>query len=181
MNPYEIIESYYNKNSLARNILVPHSQAVAKKALRMAGRVPELNPDPDFIFEAAMLHDIGIWLTNAPRLGCNGGSPYICHGYLGAEVLRDEGYPKHALVSERHVGVGISRLDIEQLDIPVPRRDMIPLSVEEQIVCWADNFFIKVAGHLTDEQTVDQIILRQSKYGDDKVKRIQEFVQIFGS
>ena len=66
--------------------------------------------------------------------------PYICHGYLGAELVRKEGFPKHALVCERHTGAGLSLQNIIQQDLPVPHREMTPVSLEEQIICFADKF-----------------------------------------
>lgn len=105
MDPIKIIQKFYKIDSKAYNLLVPHSEAVARKALETARKVPHLNPDLKFIEEAAMLHDIGIFLTNDPGLGCFGDKPYICHGYLGRELLEKEGFPKHALVCERHVGI----------------------------------------------------------------------------
>ena len=90
-----------------------------------------------------MLHDIGIFMTNAPQLGCYGDKPYICHGYLGRELLEKEGFPKHAIVCETHIGVGLTIADIEKNNFPLPRRDMTPKTLEEQIVCFADNFFRK--------------------------------------
>ena len=43
---------------------------------------PELSLDKDFLYEAAMLHDIGIFLTDAAGIHCFGDKLYICHGYL---------------------------------------------------------------------------------------------------
>jgi hypothetical protein len=71
---------------------------VSDKALAIARMHPELNLDTRFVEEAAMLHDIGIYLCNAPEIDCHGEAEYICHGYLGADILRREGLPKHALV-----------------------------------------------------------------------------------
>ena len=93
--------------------------------------------------EAAMLHDIGIFLTHAPSLGCNGPHPYLKHGHLGCKLLEKEGLPKHALVCERHVGVGITRKDVLDHKLPLPAKDMLPLSLEEKIICYADKFFSK--------------------------------------
>jgi len=53
-----------------------------------------------FIEEAALLHDIGIFNTNLPKIGCYGRHPYISHGYLGRELLENEGLAAHALVCE---------------------------------------------------------------------------------
>lgn len=87
MNPIEIIRKYYNPESEAYKFLIHHSRMVAKKAVEVAERVRHLKPDIKFIEEAAMLHDIGIFLTHAPQIGCHGDKPYICHGYLGREIL----------------------------------------------------------------------------------------------
>ena len=61
MDPVKIIEKYYNKNSEAFRILVTHSTMVTNKAIKIAKRIPELNPDIQFIKEAAMLHDTGFF------------------------------------------------------------------------------------------------------------------------
>ena len=107
MNPLDIIAKYYPASSDVYRILVMHSRSVADKALVIAQMHPEMNLDLTFIEEAAMLHDIGIFRCNAPDIDCHGEAEYICHGYLGAELMRAEGYPRHARVCERHTGTGI--------------------------------------------------------------------------
>lgn len=108
MNPYAIIDKYYPLDNELKHILVTHSRSVADKALAMARKHPELQLDIPFIEEAAMLHDIGIFKTDADKIYCMGHYPYICHGYLGADLMREEGFPKHALVCERHTGAGLT-------------------------------------------------------------------------
>ena len=127
--------------------------------------------------EAAMVHDIGIFLTNAPGIGCFGDFPYLCHGYLGADLMREEGYPIHALVCERHTGAGISLSDIEMSDLPLPRRDMIPLSKEEQVICFADKFFSKTK--LGMEKTVEKARKSISRYGGDGLERFDKWCECF--
>ena len=90
MDPIKIIQKYYSIDSKTYQLLISHSEAVTKKALEIAKHVPHLHPDLKFIQEATMLHDIGIFLTDAPDLGCSGDKPYICHGYLGREILEKE-------------------------------------------------------------------------------------------
>ena len=90
----EIIDKYYNGNAALRHILVTHSQSVAQLALQIASLHPELHIDTGFVRDAAMLHDIGIVLTNAPGIECHGTEPYIRHGVCGAEILRKEGLPE---------------------------------------------------------------------------------------
>jgi uncharacterized protein len=168
MNPLEIIEKYYIKNSDLYNLLIQHSEQVKNKALDVIGKHPELNADRQFVAEAAMLHDIGIFLCCAPDIFCTGSHRYIEHGYLGAELLEHEGLPLHALVAERHTGTGITLSEIIERKLPVPQRDMQPLSAEEQIVCYADKFFSK--SHPERELTPDEIRKNLVKFGADNVE-----------
>jgi uncharacterized protein len=180
MDASEIIRKYYEPGSLAYEILVEHSDAVAQKALAIARRLIHMKPDMVFIEEAAMLHDLGIFVTAQPGIGCYGDKPYICHGYLGRELLEREGLPLHALVCERHVGVGISIADIDRNKLPLPRRDMLPLSLEEQIICFADKFFSKKRDALGREKPLAEVRRNIGKYGADKIERFDEMLRIFG-
>ncbi|MCQ2219502.1 MAG: HDIG domain-containing protein [Paludibacteraceae bacterium] len=177
MNPLEIIEKYYEKGGDAYHILVDHSVSVTELALKMAKNRMDLNPDLTFISEAAMLHDIGIFKTSASVLHCFGENPYICHGYLGADILRAEGYPLHALVCERHTGAGLSLAHIIKENLPLPHREMLPLSIEEQVVCFADKFFSKT--HLGEEYSVEKARTKLLKFGDETIARFDAWCEMF--
>ena len=184
MNPLKIIQKYYNSKSKLYQILIKHSMAVTKKALKIARKIKHLKPDLKFIKEASMLHDIGIFLTNAPEIECNGSKPYICHGYLGRKILEKEGLLKHGLVCERHLGGGITKKEIKQQDLPLPQRDMIPISIEEQIICFADKFFSKTQLSLqtqmnNEEKPLSEIKKYILKFGEDKVKKFEEWLKLF--
>jgi uncharacterized protein len=181
MNPLQLIDKYYSKGSQARYLLIEHSKMVTQKALEIAGRVAHLRLDTDFIKKAAMLHDIGILFTSAPEIGCDGEKPYICHGYLGRALLEKEGLPAYALVCERHVGVGITMDDIVGQQLPVPKRDMVPISLEEQIICFADKFFSKEPHCLYDERPFENIKTVISGYGKDKVMKLEQWREMFGN
>ena len=180
MDTIGLLKKYYPFESPAFLLLVRHSRMVAAKALSIAGRVSHVTPDLQFIEEAAMLHDIGILFTNEPAMGCFGDKAYLCHGYLGREILENEGLPRHALVCERHVGVGISLKDIEENNLPLPRRDMMPVSIEEQIVCFADKFYSKDADFLDKEKPLETVRKGIARFGKDKLLRFDEWVKIFG-
>lgn len=180
MDPIKIIEKYYKPGSKAFEFLVQHGRGVARKALEIAERVGHLNPDLKFVEEASMLHDIGIFLTDALELGCYGDKEYICHGYLGREILEKEGLPRHALVCERHVGVGFTIKDIEDSNLPLPKREMLPISIEEQIVCFADKYYSKNKNDLLEEKPVSKIREIISRYGEDRLKRFDEWLGLFG-
>ena len=126
MDYQAIIQKYYPEDNELRHILLVHSRSVADKALAIADRHPELSLDKQFLEEAAMLHDIGIIRCNAPGIQCFGNEPYICHGRIGAEMLRAEGFPHHARVCERHTGAGITRSQIIAQQLPLPVQDFLP-------------------------------------------------------
>lgn len=179
MDPLKLIDTFYPSESAARTILVAHSRAVAGKAVAVAQRVPELHPDITFIREAAWLHDIGIFLTDAPGIGCNGEHPYICHGYLGADLLYEAGLIRHAKACERHTGVGLTRQEIRGQGLPLPDREMVPHSIEEQIVCYADKFFSKNPGDEDTEKPPAQILAGLSKFGSAQADRFRHWLQLF--
>jgi len=91
-----IIHRYYPEGSDIERVLRQHAEDVTGLALELVDAHPEMGLDREFVAEAAMLHDIGIYQTNAPEIFCTGEAPYILHGYLGAELLRSLGLPRHA-------------------------------------------------------------------------------------
>lgn len=173
----KIIDKYYPSENELRRILLVHSKAVASRALLIAARHPELSLDRRFIEEAAMLHDLGIFRTDAPGIQCFGTEAYIRHGVLGAELLRAEGFPRHARVCERHTGAGISLADIERQQLPLPHCDFLPETLEEQVICYADKFYSK--SELNREKTVEQAARSLGKFGGDGVKRFLAWAGIF--
>lgn len=180
INPVELVGRYYVADSKSCRILMEHGRLVAGKALAAAARVAHLQPDFDFIHSAAILHDVGIFLTDSPVLGCHGIEPYIRHGILGREILEALGYPRHGLVCERHVGAGISAEDIRRFNLPLPERDMRPVSIEEEIICYADKFFSKNGGGRPHEKSVAEILEDLGRYGEDKAERFMRWVERFG-
>ena len=177
MDPIKIIEKYYKPGSEVYNILLNHSSDVARLSLFFARKRPDLNLDLQFIEEAAMLHDIGIIKVSADVLECHGSAPYICHGVLGAEMLRAEGYERHALVCERHTGTGLTASYIKEAGLPLPLRDMLPVSGEEKVICYADKFFSKT--HLGEERPVAVARQKLEKFGEETLRRFDELAAMF--
>ena len=176
MSPLDLINKY-STDYKQRHILLEHSRAVADKALEIVRRHPEWDADELFIEEAALLHDIGIVYVNAPAIECHGTEPYIRHGILGAEILRREGLEKHALVCERHTGTGLTLQQIISQGLPLPHRDMQPMSIEEQIICFADKFFSKT--RLDTEKTVEQARHSLEKFGSEGLIKFDKWCEMF--
>jgi uncharacterized protein len=180
IHPLEIIEHYFAPGSQCYEILICHGKAVAEKAIEIATLgIASENLDLEFIEEAAMLHDIGIFLTDTPKLGCIGSYPYVCHGYLGNQILCAMGFPKHGLVCERHVGVGISLEDIRQFNLPLPERDMRPVTLEEEIICYADKFHSKNGAPEGQHKTFEEIEKSLKAIGDTQWNRFREWALRF--
>ncbi len=177
MNPDKIITEFYQPGTRLYDIFMCHGEAVAKRAVTTAEKLPHLSPDIEFIRQAAWLHDIGIFLTRAKNIGCHGDAPYVCHGVLGRQLLNERGYPDHGLVCERHIGTGIRKKDILSRNLPLPLRDMQPVSIEEQIICYADKFYSK--NHGNHPRTLEAIITHLSFYGQDKVQIFLTWVDQF--
>jgi len=177
----EIIEKYYPPGSMGYNIYLPHCVAVTELALKISRSHPQFQADEEVIEFGGMLHDIGIFYTDAPEIGCFGDLPYIAHGYQGRELLEKESLPFIATICERHIGVGISIEDIEKHHLPLPKRDMTPQTIEEKIICYADKFFSKSAGNLLLPKPMEKVKKSVSKYGEDKWKVFEEMMGMFGT
>lgn len=177
MDNLTIIDQYYPQGSKVRDILLTHSECVARKALQIVDKHPELKLDRYFIQEAAMLHDIGIVKCDAPGIECFGTEPYIKHGIIGADMLRAAGYPKHARVCERHTGAGIALQDIIEQHLPLPHQDFLPETMEEQVICYADKFYSKT--HLDRVRTPEQALKSLERFGKEGAKRFARWMQLF--
>lgn len=176
MNPWALLDKYYPPGDPAREILFAHSRAVTAKALAVARRLAHSETiDLSFVEEAALLHDIGIRFVQAPAIGCHGDLPYLAHGYKGRELLETEGWPLHALVCERHIGVGLSAEDIVAQHLPLPVRDMIPETLEEMIITYADLFFSKGEQELSHEKGVQQVRHSVARYGAEHLATFDDW------
>ena len=178
MNVKEIIDRYYPCENELKNIYMVHARVVADFALGLARKHPELELDEAFVYEAAMLHDIGIFLTDAPRIYCYGSEEYLCHGYLGAELLRSIGLERHARVCERHTGTGLTKEIIERNGWNLPVKDFVPETLEEQLICFADKFFSKTK-FLHEPRTFEQVVESMRKISEDSVKKVEKWAEMF--
>lgn len=178
MTAEEIIRQYYPADNELRRLLLHHSRQVAGKALAVADRHPELYLDREFLHRAAMLHDIGIFMTDAPGIHCHGKAPYLLHGRLGAEIMRSQGDEAVARVCERHTGTGLTAENIAEQRLPLPPGDYCPQTLEEQVICYADKFFSK--SHPECERTVEATVRSLKKFGNDGVSIFLNWHKRFG-
>lgn len=171
----KLIARFYPEDRALRDLLYTHSRCVADEALGIAKNLIRLHPeyklDLDFIEEAAMLHDIGIAACDAPGIHCHGQLPYICHGSEGARILAEGGLLKHARVCERHTGSGLTAEEILEEALPVPARNMLPVTPEEKIICYADKFYSKNPESLTRRKSLEEVRKSMAKFGEASLSR----------
>ena len=179
MDYQSIIDKYYPSENELRRILLVHSRQVADRCLKIAKTHPELRLDKEFLEEAAMLHDIGIYQCDAPGIQCFGKEPYIKHGLIGGQILRVEGVDERfAQVCERHTGTGLSHDEIRKRQLPLPLdRRYEPDTLEEQAICYADKFYSKT--HPDRERTVVETAQSLEKFGPEGVQRFLRWVDLF--
>lgn len=174
----DIIDRFYPEDNELKRLLLRHSSDVAGKALEIARRNPHLHIDTQFLLEGAMLHDIGIFMTDAPGIFCHGHEPYIKHGIIGGALLRELGWDRHARVCERHTGTGITVRQITERHLPLPLINLVPETIEEQVICYADKFFSK--SHPEKTKTVEEARKSLMKFGEEGIAVFDEWTKRFG-
>ena len=174
---HPLILKYYPDDTPLRRLLLHHSEQVAQRALLICDRHPELGLNREFLREAALIHDIGIFLTDAPGIHCHGTLPYLTHGVQGATLMRKEGREDLARICERHTGTGLTAENIRQQGLPLPETDLLPETWEEQVVCYADKFYSK--SHPERERTVEQTAKSLEKFGVEGVKKFMAWAALF--
>ena len=92
-------------------------------------------------------------------------------------MLRREGLERHARVCERHTGTGLTIHDITTQNLPLPHIDLVPETIEEQIICYADKFYSK--SHPEREKTIEQAARSLEKFGAEGVERFRRWAEKF--
>lgn len=179
----EIIGFFYPEEDELRAKLLKHSRQVCRKALELARRtcVPL---DLTVVETGAMLHDVGIRRCDATGICCHGDQPYLCHGLIGAEMLREYGrthgldLEPFARICERHTGSGLTAQEISEQHLPLPARDFLPETPEEKLICLADKFFSK-SGNM-EEKPFAKVRRSMEKFGPGPLARFDALIDFFG-
>ena len=107
--------------------VVAHCRAVSRTAVSLADRITRVAVDRELVRLGALLHDIG-----------RSRSHDIHHALAGVQIGRELGFSQQILsIIERHIGAGITAAEAERLGLP--KRDYLPVTVEEKLVSYADN------------------------------------------
>lgn len=174
---HTVIDKYYPAGTPLRDIYLRHCRSVADEAIAIARRM-HLPLDEAMIEGAAMTHDIGIYATDAPSIGCHGKSPYITHGAIGGALLRREGAPEEwARVAERHTGAGLTSDDIASQHLPLPHGDYMPQTLLERLICYADKFYSK-SGSM-QRKPLGKVQSQMARFGNGSLDRFNKLHEEF--
>jgi len=112
------------KQAGCSNSVIEHCKAVRDYAVKIAEKA---GADVELVEAGALLHDIGRSKTHS-----------INHVIEGIKIAKKLGLPdKIVRIIERHIGAGISKEEAVKLGLP--ENNYMPISLEEKIVCHADN------------------------------------------
>jgi uncharacterized protein (TIGR00295 family) len=104
--------------------VICHCEAVREVALSIVKRT---KADKNLVEAGALLHDIGRSKTHG-----------IDHGFVGARIARKLGLSEKIVsIIETHIGAGLTESVASSFGLP--SKDFIPRTLEEKIVCHADN------------------------------------------
>lgn len=174
-----IIDKYYKVGTEVRDILLRHSASVGDLAVEISHN-NSLDLDDNIIKVGAMLHDVGIILTDAPGIGCHGSAPYLCHGLLGSRLLLDEGAPLWmARIAARHTGSGLTAHEISANKLPLPNIDLLPETLLEKLICYADKFYSKSG--MMQRKPMQKVRTSIERFGGEALARFDKLDNLFNA
>jgi uncharacterized protein (TIGR00295 family) len=133
--------------------VMEHVMAVHDYAMEIAAAV---ECDRGLVEAGSLLHDIGRSMSHG-----------IDHAIIGAEILKKEGVDGRIVsIVERHIGAGLTAREAKKLGLPP--KDYAPRTIEEKIVCHADNLI----GSTERVSIRDTIAMAREKWFPESVDRL---------
>jgi len=156
-----LLEEGVNSNVLR------HVLKVSETAKDLAGKAESkgYRVNKKLVAAGALLHDIGRAVTHD-----------VSHGVIGGQIVRRRKLDERlAKIVERHVGAGISQEEAAKLKLG--SISLIPETIEEKIVCYADKL---VDGDRRVEFT-ETLKYFKEKLGSDHpaIRRLEELNEFF--
>nr|WP_292460909.1 TIGR00295 family protein [Methanothermococcus sp.] len=161
-NSPEFKKSYALLSKLCEKNVVMHCLAVSVYTYEFGSKIKNKghNINLELAVIGALLHDIGRCKTHG-----------IEHGIEGGKILRKYNFnEKLALIAERHIGAGIPKN--EAVELGLPPRDYIPLTLEEKLVAHCDNLISGV-----NRVDIDFVVNKFKKRIDKNLNNISNGIQ----
>jgi len=152
------------KNGCSDNV-VGHCKIVRDVAVKIAKKA---HADVELVEAAALIHDIGRSKTHG-----------ILHGVEGGKIAEQLGLPQSIIrIVERHLGAGIPKDEAEKLGLPP--KDYMPQTLEEKIVCHADNLINNCKRQDIENEVERALREGHRKYAERLIKLHKELSDICG-
>ena len=153
------------KQAGCSNSVIEHCKAVRDYAVKIAEKA---GADVELVEAGALLHDIGRSKTHS-----------INHVIEGIKIAKKLGLPdKIVRIIERHIGAGISKEEAVKLGLP--ENNYMPISLEEKIVCHADNLIQNCKKQPVEKEIKKALKKGYKQYAIGLVKLHKELSDICG-
>lgn len=162
------------------DLIWTHSEIIRKISLIIADNLEKtrnIEVDREIIEIGAMVHDIGYYHCYDDELNVDCKTLPILHGFKGAEILKGEGFPeswqRFCLV---HSATGFTKEDVAREKMPVAADDYLPITIEEEIVTYADKYHTKHPAF----DSYENITSRIGKFDPDRKVRFETLRKKYG-
>ena len=145
--------------------VIMHCKAVRDVAVKIAKKA---DANVELVEVGALLHDIGRSKTHGIR-----------HGVEGAKIAEKLDLPESIIhIIERHLGAGIPKEEAKKLRLP--SEDYTPQTLEEKIVCHADNLIDNSRRQKVENEIKMALIYSYSGYANRLIALHKELSDICG-
>jgi uncharacterized protein (TIGR00295 family) len=145
--------------------VINHCKCVRDLAVIIANKT---NADVNIVELGALLHDIGRSKTHG-----------INHAIEGVKIAKKYGLNSKIIkIIERHIGAGITPKVAKELGLP--NKDYSPVSIEEKIVCHADNLIDNCKRQKIEVEIDKALRNNQKEYAKKLAKLHNELSDICG-
>lgn len=153
-----------------------HSKIVSEISDLIADNLEKewgIKTNRELIKQGALIHDIGAYACYETVK--KNVEPYVRHGEVGYEILNKEGFPRDvARFALVHMGVGIVKENIEMYSLPLKDIDYIPITTEEEIMAFADNFHSKGVPKFIDFESAKNNLIRHYEFSKIIFERFEK-------
>lgn len=106
---------------------------------------------------------------------------------MGAEILRKEGFGEAICrMAERHTGVGLTKEHILETNLPLPARDLVAETPEEQLIMYADKLHTKAIQPDDPHEdlgwfnTPESYLQHTRKFGEANAVKFTQMIEEYG-
>lgn len=174
----EALHRRYAPSDAGFDLVFTHCKIVSEIAEQCIAK-KQLAVDVELVKVGCLLHDIGVYELLDKDGKEREDIHYITHGIRGEAILRKEGFPEVIWrFGSHHTGVGLTKQDIMNQNLPLPLQDYEAETIEEELVMYADKFHSKDVPPCFN--TFEYYKQSVAKFGQDKSEKFTQLADKFG-